>query len=111
MLKVSVETFESEVLQSPVPVVVDFFAPWCGPCRMLGPVLDRLAGDYQERLKFAQVNVDEDPELANSFGVQSVPTLLFVKDGEVVDFTVGLADQASLVRRLNQLIGTQTAKV
>ena len=88
--KVNAANFESEVLQSPVPVLVDLYADWCGPCRMMGPVLDQVAQKVQGQAKVVKVNVDEEPELAASFGVSSIPMLVVFKNGQVVDRSVGL---------------------
>ncbi len=81
--------FEREVLQSQVPVLVDFWAPWCGPCRMIAPVVEKLAAEYAGRLRVAKVNTDENPLWAGRFGVQGIPTLLLVRNGQVVDRLVG----------------------
>ena len=82
VLHITKENFEREVLQSPKPVLVDFFAPWCGPCRMVGPVLDEIAAE-REDLAIAKINVDEEPELAQRYSVVSIPTLMVVENGKV----------------------------
>ena len=78
------ENFEQEVLNSPIPVLIDFWAAWCGPCRIIGPFIDQFAGEYEGRLKVAKVNTDEEAELATQHGVSSIPTLVLYKDGAIV---------------------------
>ena len=86
--------FDAEVLQSDVPVVVDFWAVWCGPCRMVGPIIDELSGEYEGTAKVGKVNVDENRTVAAQFGIRNIPTVLFFKNGEVVDKQVGAAPKA-----------------
>lgn len=88
-LSLNKHNFAEEVFNSEKPVLVDFWAPWCGPCRMLAPVVEELAEENTETLKFGKVNIDEEPELAERFGVFSIPTLILVKDGEVIATSVG----------------------
>ena len=107
--QVSKESFSREVLQSAVPVLVDFYADWCGPCRMLAPTLERLAAEMAGRAKIVKVNVDEEPELANHFQVSSIPTLAFFAHGDLVGRTAGLAPEAGLRQALNQLARPQSA--
>ncbi len=89
-------TFEEEVLKSTVPVVVDFWAEWCGPCKMIGPALEELATQYGDKIKIAKVNVDENPQSPAMMGVRGIPTLFMFKDGEVVSHKVGAAPKAAL---------------
>ncbi|MBL4635085.1 MAG: thioredoxin [Kofleriaceae bacterium] len=102
-IHVTSKTFEAEVLQSELPVIIDFWAPWCGPCRMIGPVLGELAPKYEGRVKIAKVTVDEEPELAMSFKVRGIPALYAVKDGDVVDKIVGWGGKARLEETLEKL--------
>jgi thioredoxin 2 len=97
-------TFQQEVLASPVPVLVDCWAPWCGPCRMVGPVLEELAGDYAGRVKIAKLNVDENPATASSYGIQSIPTLLLVQGGKEVHRLVGALPRAQIEQALKGLL-------
>src|ERR1039457_2642278 len=98
--------FDTEVTQAASPVVVDFYATWCGPCKMLSPMLDELAGSFTNKVKFVKVNVDEASSVAQRFSVQAIPTLIFFKDGKVVDTLIGLPAAADLKTRLNSLAGT-----
>ncbi len=93
---VSDEAFEKTVLNSDVPVVVDFWAPWCGPCKMVEPILEQIAEDYAGKLLVAKVNTDEHPQWAQQFGVQGIPTMLFVADGKVVHQQVGAVPEPYL---------------
>ncbi len=98
-------TYEQAVLKSMLPVVVDFWAPWCGPCKMVGPLLDQAAKQYAGKLIVAKINIDDDSETAMSLGVQSIPTLLFVKNGEIVNRSVGSMPAAELDKLVRDLIG------
>jgi thioredoxin 1 len=95
-VKVTDRTFESEVLGSDLPVVVDFWAEWCGPCKMIGPALEELSAEYEGKIKIAKVNVDENPGLPAQFGVRGIPALFMFKDGAVVSNRSGAAPKAAL---------------
>lgn len=98
--------FEEKVLNSETPVVVDFWAPWCGPCRMVAPILEDLAKEYGDKLVIAKVNTDENPQWAMRYGVQGIPTMLFVKGGELVDRIVGAAPKPSIQQRVDSMLAT-----
>lgn len=95
-LKITRENFENEVMKSNIPVLIDFWAPWCGPCRMMGPIIEQLAEEYEGKAKVGKVNVDEEGELSQAFGVMSIPTIELVKDGKVVRQAVGARPKAEV---------------
>jgi len=97
--------FADEVTRCTNAVVVDFYATWCGPCRQLSPLLDRLAGGYADKIKFVKINVDESPGLAQNFQIQAIPTVLFFKDGKLADRLTGLPAEADLKGKLESLAG------
>jgi thioredoxin 1 len=96
MSHVSDENFEQEVLKAGKPTIVDFWAPWCGPCRALGPMVEELATTYKDRIKVAKLNIDDSPLTAEKFGVRSIPTLLLFKDGKLLDTLIGLVPKEKL---------------
>jgi thioredoxin 1 len=96
--------FEKVVLKSSLPVVVDFWAPWCGPCKMVAPILDKIAGDHAGKLLIAKVNTDENPEWATHFGVQGIPTMLFINDGKIVHEQVGALPEPMLRDLMNKFL-------
>lgn len=100
-VKVTDATFQQEVLDSATPVVVDFWAPWCGPCRMIGPALEKLAGEFNGKIKIAKVNVDENHQYAGQYGVQGIPTLLLVRNGKIVDRIVGALPEQALRQKIS----------
>ncbi|WP_439572400.1 thioredoxin [Phreatobacter sp.] len=89
-------TFEADVINSAAPVVVDFWAPWCGPCRTIAPALDAISAEMGDKVKIVKVNVDENPKIASNYGIMSIPTLMIFKDGQLVDRKTGAAPQAAL---------------
>ena len=104
--------FEKTVMQATVPVIVDFWAPWCGPCKMVAPVLDKLAKEYAGKLLIAKVNVDDNPESAGKFGVQNIPTMMFIANGKVIHMQVGALPEAILRTIVTQfLIVVQKATI
>lgn len=103
-------TFDGEVLQSQVPVLVDFWAPWCGPCRMVAPVVEEMAEQFNGQVKVVKVNTDENPQVASKYGIRSIPTLMIFKDGERVDMVVGAVPKTTLIQTLEKhLPGGQSA--
>lgn len=104
VLEVSDATFESEVLQSPKPVLVDFWAPWCMPCRMIGPVVEELATTNAESIKVVKINIDESGSVASQYGVSSIPTLMLFKAGDVVDRFVGVQPKNRLQSAIDEAV-------
>jgi len=98
------DDFDAEVLQSDLPYLVDFWAPWCGPCRMMSPVVDAVAAKYAGRLKVGKVNVDEAADLAGRFGIRSIPTLMIFKGGQQVDTVVGAVPETELSSRVDKVL-------
>jgi thioredoxin 1 len=98
---VTLDTFDKDVLQSDVPVLVDFWAPWCGPCRAVAPAVDEVASEFQGKAKVVKVNVDEQPEIASKYGVQSIPTLSIFKEGRVVDQILGNVPKQIIAQKLS----------
>ncbi len=99
-------TFQDEVLHSKEPVLVDFWAPWCGPCRMIGPIVETLATEFEGQAKVAKLNIDDYPRLASRYGVHAVPTLLLFQDGRPVDQVVGVAPKEAIAAKIRALGGT-----
>jgi thioredoxin 1 len=103
-LEVTDSTFEQEVLQATQPVLVDFWAVWCGPCRAIAPVVEELAGEYEGKLKVMKLDVDSNPQTAVTYGVQSIPTLLVFKDGKPAERIVGAVPKKVLVDKLQSVL-------
>ena len=103
-LAITDATFEEVVLKSDKPVMVDFWAAWCGPCRMIAPVIDELAGDFEGKANICKVNTDEEQDLAVKYGIRSIPTIIFMKNGEVVDQLIGATSKQALTDKINSLL-------
>lgn len=103
-LEITTANFDELVLNSDKPVLVDFWAEWCGPCRMVGPIVDELHNDYEGKAVVGKVNVDNEQEIAAKFGIRNIPTILFFKGGEVVDKNVGVAPKPELAKKIDALL-------
>jgi thioredoxin 1 len=103
-IHVNDDAFEKSVLQSKVPVIVDFWAPWCGPCKMVAPILDKIAKEFENKLVVAKVNTDENQEWAGRYGVQGIPTMLFIANGKILHRQVGAVPEGSLRDALDQFL-------
>jgi len=104
ILEVEDSSFDSEVLQSDKPVLVDFWAPWCGPCKAIGPVVEELAADFGDKIKFTKCNVDDNPVTPGKYGIKAIPTLIFFKAGSVVDQITGMVAKSRLETSINNLL-------
>ena len=102
VLEIDDSSFDAEVLQSEKPVLVDFWAPWCGPCRAIAPIVEELSVNFGDKVKFMKCNVDDNPVTPTKFGIKSIPTLLFFKEGEVLDKIVGIVAKSKLEEMINK---------
>ncbi len=103
------KNFQETVMNSDKPVLLDFWAAWCGPCRMIAPAIEEMSTEYEGKAVIGKVDVDANPELSMQFGIRSIPTLLFVKDGKVVDQVIGVQSKAALSKRLDAILEAETA--
>lgn len=104
IIAVNKDNFEQEVLNSTIPVLVDFWAQWCGPCRALNPTIEELASEYEGKIKIAKVNIDENPEISSNYSVMSIPTLLIFNNGEVAEQMVGLVPKEKIEKKISSQI-------
>lgn len=104
VMQFSADNFDAEVINSDQPVLVDFWAPWCGPCKMIGPVIEELAGDYDGKAKVGKVNVDDNQQLAGQFGIRGIPTVMLFKNGQMVESFVGLQQKPDLAAAIDKHI-------
>lgn len=104
VLEIDDSSFEAEVLNSDKPVIVDFWAPWCGPCRAIAPVIDELVGTFGAQVKFTKCNVDDNPVTPSKYGIKAIPTLIFFKDGQVADQVTGMVAKSKLEETINKLL-------
>ncbi len=104
MLEVNVDTFEQEVLKSEIPVVIDLWAPWCGPCKALTPTLESVAADYEGKVKVVKLNIDDNPSIAAQYQVMSIPTLLFFKGGKVESQVIGLVGKDKIAGKIEAML-------
>lgn len=102
ILDVSDSTFESDVLKAEIPVLVDFWAPWCGPCKAIGPVIEEISKAYDGKVKFLKCNVDDNPVTPGNYGIRAIPTLLLFKGGEKLEQIVGMVDKSKIEQALNK---------
>ncbi len=104
VLKFTTADFQQEVLESDIPVLVDFYADWCGPCKMMSPVLDQLSSELEGQIKIGKVNVDDDPELAGQYKVMSIPNFVLIKNGQVVDQVIGAVPKAQMLAKIQAVL-------
>lgn len=103
VLNITEENFENEVLKSNVPVIIDFYADWCGPCKMMSPIVDEIAEELKEKVKVGKINSDDNMNLAEKYGIMSIPTILVIKEGSVVKTFVGVTDKTTIINEINNI--------
>ncbi len=103
VLKITEQNFENEVLKSNIPVIVDFYADWCGPCKMMSPIIDSIAEELGDKIKIGKLNTDENINLAGQYGVMSIPTILVIKNGKVAKSFIGVTDKETIISELNNI--------
>lgn len=103
VLNITEENFENEVLKSNVPAIIDFYADWCGPCKMMSPIVDEIAEELKDKVKVGKINSDDNMNLAEKYGIMSIPTILVIKDGKVVKTFVGVTDKTTIINEINNI--------
>jgi len=103
---ISQDTFDAEVLKSELPVLVDFWAPWCGPCKMVSPVVESISKDFAEKLKAVKINTDENPEISGQMGITGIPTLIFFKGGQEIDRIVGFLPKDKMTEKVSAILSS-----
>jgi len=103
-IKINKDNFQEEITNSQIPVIIDFWASWCGPCQMMGPVFEELSNDYEGKLKFAKISTEDDPELANQFQIQGIPCLVITKEGKEIDRITGFAQKEILKQKIDEIM-------
>lgn len=103
VLKITEENFENEVLKSNIPVIIDFYADWCGPCKMMSPIIEAIASDMENKIKVGKINTDENINLAQKYDIMSIPTILVIKDGNVIKSFIGVTDKETIINELNNI--------
>ena len=101
VLKIDEENFENEVLKSDKPVIIDFYADWCGPCKMMSPIIDEISDELGDKIKVGKINTDENLELAQEYGIMSIPTIMIIKNGEISRTFIGVTDKDEIIKEVN----------
>ncbi|MCX7697849.1 MAG: thioredoxin [Candidatus Goldbacteria bacterium] len=104
VVEISEKDFEKEVLKSDIPVLVDFWAPWCGPCKMIAPIIEKIEKEYNQKMKFLKVDIDSNPNIASEMGIRSIPTLIIFKNGDMVEQVVGVVTEIQLKKIIDKVI-------
>jgi thioredoxin 1 len=104
LLDITDNNFKKEVLESSLPVLLDFWAPWCGPCKMIAPIIEELAQEYDKKIKIGKINVDETHKIATNYGIMSIPTLMFFKNGKVLEQVVGALSKNDLKKKIEEVL-------